>query len=166
MIDLGYAIANLPQPLLNWREHGDNVSAAHWETQWRSVILSRLAHRVRNAGLPVPFEGVETIGAELIRTVPAHLRQGMEIELFANHYNRVSLAGNKEPDAAWRHYLQLDAQTQRDTRMYSFLLLLFKRTMRKQKYCIALRTCAEAFHLHPRMTCRLLWKKFKITVSV
>ena len=125
MIESGYAIANLPQPLLNWREHGDNVSAANWETQGRSVILSGLAHRVRNAGLSVPFEGVETIGAELIRTVPAHLRQGVETELFANRYNRVSLAGNKELDADWQHYLQLDVQTQRDTRMRNFLLLLF-----------------------------------------
>ena len=166
MIESSYAIANLPQPLLNWREHGDNVSATHWEKQWRSVILSRLAHRVRNAGLTFPFEGVETIGAELIRTVPAHLRQGMETELFANRYNRVSLASNEKLDAAWRHYLQLDAQTQRDIRMCSFLLLLFKCSVRKRKYCIALRSCAQTFRLHPKMTCRLLWQKFKITVSI
>ena len=100
MSDLGYAIANLSQPLLNWREHGDNVSAARWETQGRSVILSRLAHRVRKAGLPDPFEGVETIDAERIRTVPAHLRQGVQAELFAHRYSRVSLAGNEELDAA------------------------------------------------------------------
>ena len=166
MSDLGYAIANLPRPLLNWREHGDNVSAAHWEANGRSVILARLAHRVRKAGLPDPFEGVETINAERIRMVPAHLRQGVQAEFFTHRYSRLSRAGNEELDAAWRHYLQLDAQTQCDIRMCYFLLLLFKCSVRKRKYCIALRSCAEAFRLHPRMTCRLLWQKFKITVSI
>ena len=166
MSDLGYAIANLPRPLLNWREHGDNVSAAHWQAQGRSTILARLAHRVRKVGLPDPFEGVETINAEQIRTVPAHLRQGVQAEFFTHRYSRLSRAGNEGLDAAWRHYLQLDAQTQRDTRMRNFLLQLFKCSVRKRKYCIALRTCAEAFRIHPRMTCRLLWQKFKITVSI
>ena len=167
MIDLGYAIANLPRPLLNYRdEYGAKVSAVHWEANGRSVILARLAHRVRKAGLPDPFEGAETIDAELIRTVPAHLRQGVEAELFAHRYSRVPLASNEELNDAWRHYLQLDAQTQRDTLMCYFLLLLFKCSVRKRKYCIALQTCAEAFRLHPRMTCRLLWQKFKITVSI
>lgn len=167
MIDLGYAIANLPRPLLNYRdEYGAKVSAVHWEANGRSVILARLAHRVRKAGLPDPFEGAETIDAELIQTVPAHLRQGVEAEFFTHRYSRLSRAGNEGLDAAWRHYLQLDAQTQRDTRMRHFLLLLFKCSVRKRKYCIALRTCAEAFRLHPRMACRLLWQKFKITVSI
>ena len=168
MSDLGHAIANLPQPLLNYREHGANVSAVHWEAQRRSTILSRLAHRVRKAGLPDPFEGVETIDAGLIRTVPAHLRRGVEAEIFAHRYSRLWLAGGEELDAAWRHYLQLDAQTQRDTRMRNFLLQLFKRAVRKRKYRIALRACTEVFRLHPRaihkvpkLICRALWRKLK-----
>ena len=168
MIDLGYAIANLPDPLLNRRWHGANVSVVHWKAQRRNIILARLAHRVRKAGLPDPFDGVETIGAGLIRAVPAHLRQGVEAELFAHRYSRVSLAGNKELDAAWREYSQLDAQTQRDTRMRGFLLQLFKRAVRKQKYCIALRACVEVFRLHPgaihkipKIICRALWQKLK-----
>ena len=72
-----------------------------------------------------------------LSSIPAHLRQGVEAELFAHRYSRVSLAGNKEFDAAWREYLELDAQTERDTRMRSFLLQLFKRAVRKRKYCFA-----------------------------
>ena len=166
--DLGYAIASLPQPLLNYREHGANVSAVHWQAQGRSGILACLAHRVRKAGLPDPFEGVETIDTRLIRTVPAHLRQGVEAELFAHRYSRLWLAGRKELDAAWREYLRLDARTQRDTRMRNFLLQLFKRTVRKRRYRIALRACVEAFRLHPgavhkipKWICRALWRKLK-----
>ena len=165
MNDLGYAIANLPQPLLNYRVHGANVGEVHWQAQKRSGVLARLAHRVRKAGLPDPFEGVETIDAGLIWSVPAHLRQGVEAELFAHRY-RLCLVGREELDAAWREYLQLDAQTQRDTWMRSFLLQLFKRAVRKRKYRIALRACTEVFRLHPgaihkvpKLICRALWRK-------
>ena len=168
MSDLGYAIANLPQPLLNYREHGVNVSAVHGETQRRMAILAGLAHRVRKAGLPDPFEGVETIDAGLIRSVPDHLRQGVEAELFAHRYSRLWLAGGEELDAAWREYLRLDARTKRDTRMRNFLRQLFKRAVRKRKYRIALRACTEVFRLHPRavhkipkLICRALWRKLK-----
>ena len=168
MSDLGQAIANLPQPLLNYREHGSNVSAVHWQTQRRSTILARLARQVRKAGLPDPFEGVETIDAGLIRTVPAHLRQGVEAEIFAHRYSRLWLAGGEELDAAWQEYLRLDAQTQRDTRMRNFLLQLFKRAVRKRKYRIALRACIEVFRLHlgaihkiPKLICRALCQKLK-----
>ena len=166
MSDLGYAIANLPQPLLNYRWHGANASEAHWEVQGRIAILTRLAHRVRKAGLPDPFEGVETIDAELIRSVPAHLRQGMEAELFAHRYSRVSLAGNKELDAAWREYSQLDVQTQRDTSMCHFLMRLLKGAMRQRDLRMALQAFTEAFRLHQKATYGLLWQKLKSTVSI
>ena len=168
MSDLGYAIANLPQPLLNYREHGANVSVVNWKAQGRSGILAHLAHRVRKAGLPDPFEGAETIDTALIRTIPAHLRQGVEAELFARRYSRLWLAGREKLDTAWRHYLQLDAQTQRDPRMRNFLLQLFKRAVCKRKYRIALRACVEVFRLHPgaihkipKLICRALWQELK-----
>ena len=161
MSDLGYAIANLPQPLLNYREHGANVSAVHWEAQGRSSILVRLAHRVRKAGLPDPFEGVETINAELIRSVPAHLRQGLEAAFFSVKHLRLSLACREELNATWRQYLRLDAQTQRDTSICLFLMRLLKGAVRQRDHRIALRAFTEAFRLHPKATCSLLWKKFK-----
>ena len=121
MSELGYAIANLPQTLLNYRWHDANVSVVYREKQVRNFILARLAHRVRKAGLPDPFEGVETIDGELIRAIPSHLREGVEAELFEQHHYHLPFAGREELDAAWRQYLRLDAQTQRDTRMRNFL---------------------------------------------
>ena len=168
MSDLGYAFANLPQLLLNYRVHSANVSKVHWQAQGRSGILAHLAQWVRKAGLPDPFEGAETIDTALIRTVPAHLRQGVEAELFAHRYSRLWLAGREELDAAWREYLRLDARTKRDTRMRHFLRKFFERAVRKRKYRIALRACTEIFRLHPRaihkvpkLICRALWRKLK-----
>ena len=166
MIEAGYAIANIPQPLLNYREHGANVSAVHWQAQGRSTVLARLAHRVRKAGLPDPFEGVETIDAGLIRTVPAHLRQGLEAAFFLARHFRLSFACGKELDAAWREYLRLDAQTQRDTSMCLFLMRLLKGAVRQRDCSMALQAFIKAFRLHPKATCGLLWKKFKGVVSI
>ena len=159
MSDLGYAIANLPQPLLNYRWHGANVSEVHWQAQRRSSILARLAHRVRKAGLPDPFEGVETIDAELIRTVPAHLRQDLDAELFLARHFRLSFARREELDAAWREYSQLDAQTQRDTSMCHFLMRLLKGAVRQRDCRMTLRAFIKAFRLHPKTTYKLLWEK-------
>ena len=168
MSELGYAIANLPQPLLNYRWHDANVSVIERNKQARNFILARLAHRVRKAGLPDPFEGVETINGELIRAIPSHLRQGVEAELFERRHYHLTFAGREELDAAWRQYLRLDAQTQRDTRMRNFLRQLFKRAVRKGKYRIALHACTEIFRLHPgavhkipKLICRTLWRKLK-----
>ena len=161
MIDLGYAIANLPWPLLNYREHSANVTEVHWQAQGRSGILAGFAHRVRKAGLPDPFEGVETINAELIRSVPAHLRQGVEAELFTHHYKRVALAGNEELSAAWREYSQLSAQIQRDTSMCHFLMRLLKGAVRQRDCRMALRAFTEVFRLHPKASCGILWQKLR-----
>ena len=161
MIDLGYAFASLPQPLYNRRWHGANVSSVYREVQVRNTILARLARRVRKAGLPDPFEGVETIDAELIRTVPAHLRQGLDAELFLARHFRLSFACREGLDASWLEYLQLDARTQRDTSMCLFLMRLLKGAMRQRDCRMALRAFAEAFRLHPKTTCKLLWENLQ-----
>ena len=166
MSELGYGFANLPRPLLNYRVHGDNVSAVYRAAQERSVALARLAHRVRKVGLPDPFEGVETIDAELIRTVPAHLRQGLDAELFVSRHARLSFARKEELDAAWRQYLELDAQTQRDTSMCYFLIRLLKGAVRQRDYRIALRAFAKIFRLHLRVTYTILWQKSKSALSI
>ncbi len=165
MSELGYTIANLPQPLLNYRVHDANASVVHWEAQGSDAILARFAHRVRKAGLPDPFEGVETIHAGLIWTVPAHLRQGVDAELFLHRHSRLSFAGGEAFDAVWRQYLQLGPRTQRDTSMCYFLVQLLKSAVRKREYRMALRIFVEVFRLHPKAVCRILWQKLKNTIS-
>ena len=166
MSDLGYAIANLPQLLLNYREHGANVSAVHWEAQRRSTILARLSHRARKARQLDPFEGVETIDAGFVQALPPYLRQGLDAEFFVHRHARLSFAGREERNAAWQQYLRLDSETQRDIAMCYFLLRLLKGAVRQRDYRMALRAFTEAFRLHQKATCGLLWQKFKSTVSI
>ena len=170
MSDLGYAIANLPQLLLNYREHGANVTAVHWEAQKRSGILAHLAHRVRKAGLPDPFDGVEAINTEFItdfiQTIPDHLRPGLEAAFFLARHFCLSFACKEELDAAWREYSQLNAQTQRDTSMCLFLMRLLKGAVRQRDCRMALRAFTETFRLNPKATCSLLRQKLKGALSI
>ena len=166
MSDLGYAIANLPQPLLNYREHDANVSVTHRKTQVRSTILARIAHRARKARQLDPFAGVETIDTGFVQALPPYLRQGLDAELFVNRRARLSFAGKEELNAAWQQYLRLDAETQRDISMRYFLLRLLKGAVRQRDCRMALRAFTETFRLHPKATRSLLWQKFKSTVSI
>ena len=159
MSDLGYAIANLPQPLLNYREHDANVSVVHRQAQMRSVILAHFAHRVRKAGLPDPFAAVEIVNAEFIRTIPAHLRSVLDAELFVMRHDRLSLAGREELDEAWRQYRKLDSRTQRDILICCFFMRLLKGAVLKRKYRMALRVLTRAFRLHPKAVCKILWQR-------
>ena len=164
MSDLGYAIANLPQPLLNYRWHDANVSVVHLEAQRRNAILARLAHRIRKARLPDPFDGVENIDSELIQTLPAHLRLTLEAVFFVDHHYRLSLAGRKELNAAWWEYLQLEARIQRHTSMCHFLMRLLKGAVRQRDCRMVLRAFVEAFRLHPKSVFRLSWENCQLYV--
>ena len=159
--DLGYAIANLPQPLLNYRIHDANVSAVHREKQALGNTLTRFAHRARKAGLPDPLEGVETIDAEFIQTVPAQLRSGLDAAFFLARHFRLSSAGAEELDAAWRQYRKLDRRTQRDVSTCHFLMRLTQGAVRKRKYRMALRAFIEAFRLNPKATWAIVWQKLR-----
>ena len=123
-----------------------------------------LVDEVRKSGFSAPFEVVEKTDAELIQTLPVHLRLCVEAELFAYRYYRLSLADREQLKVAWRRYLQLDAPIQRDTSMCHFLMRLLKGAVRQRDYRIALRAFAEAFHLHPKSVFRLLWKKCQLYV--
>ncbi|WP_153133165.1 glycosyltransferase family 2 protein [Dechloromonas hortensis] len=163
--ELGYCIANLPQPLLNYRMHGANVSAVHREAQELGSIVARLAHRARKAGLPDPTYGVETIHARLIEAVPEYLRQDVDAAFFVLRHAHLSLAGREEIIAAWKQYLQLGSLAQRETIMCDFLMRLLNGAVRNRDGSLAMRAFSEALRLHPRASSELLWRKLKAAVS-
>ncbi|WP_303784431.1 glycosyltransferase [Azovibrio restrictus] len=164
--ELGYAIANLPQPLLNYRVHGANVSTVHREAQELGTIVARLAHRCRKAGLPDPVEGVEKIQAELIQTVPASLRQDLEAAMFVLRHARVSLADRSAIESAWQDYQNLHPEAQRESVTCGFLMRLLNGAVRNQAYALAMRVLIEAYRLHPLDSSKLLCIKFKARLSL
>lgn len=164
--ELGYGIANLPQPLLNYRMHGANVSAVHRNTQELGTMVALLAHRARVAGLADPTAGAEKLHAGLIEAVPSHLRRDVEAALFVLRHAHLSLAAREELETAWQHYGQLSPQARRETVMCDFLMRLLNGAVRNRSHGLAFRALAEAMRRHPRATCGLLWRKVKARVRV
>lgn len=164
--ELGYRIANLPHPLLNYRMHGANVSAVHREAQELGSIVARLAHRARKAGLPDPIDGVEEIQAGLIEAVPAHLRQDVDAAFFVLRHAHLSLADQSALHTAWQAYQQLAPQTRREKVMCDFLMRLLNGAVCNRCHALALRAFAEAMWCHPGATCELLWRKVKTKLGL
>lgn len=163
--ELGYGIANLPQPLLNYRMHGANVSAVHREAQELGSIVARLAHRARAAGLPDPTAGAERLHAGLIELFPLNLRKDTKAALFVLRHAHLSLAARDGLDAAWVQYRQLSPQARREAVMCDFLMRLLNGAVRNGSHGLALRAFIEAIRLHPRSTCGLLWRKVRARIS-
>ncbi|MGV4793001.1 glycosyltransferase [Rhizobium sp. F40D2] len=163
--ELGYGIANLPKPLLNYRMHGGNVSAVHREAQELGTLIARLAHRVRKAGLRDPTEGVDRIYSGLIDVIPIHLRQDVEATTFVVRNAYISLSGEDALETAWLQYRSLDPKARRESLMCDFLMRLLSGAVRNRAYSLSLRVLLEALRLHPRPCCRLLCGKFNATVQ-
>lgn len=164
--ELGYGIANLPQPLLNYRMHGANVSAVHREAQELGTMVALLAHRARAAGLPDPTAGADRLHAGLIEAVPPHLRQDVDAALFVLRHAHLSLAAAAELKPAWQQYRQQSPQARREAVMCDFLMRLLNGAVRNRRFGLALRALTEALRLHTQSTCGLLWRKAKARVRV
>jgi hypothetical protein len=164
--ELGYGIANLPLPLLNYRMHSGNVSAVYRDEQKLGTIIALLAHRARLAGLPDPTLGVERLQAGLIEAVPTHLRQDVDAAMFVLRHSHLSLAAPGELLTAWQQYQQQSHQARREAVMRDFLMRLLNGAA--QNFCagLAIRALIEALRLHPRSTCGLLWRKAKARFGV
>jgi glycosyltransferase involved in cell wall biosynthesis len=162
--ELGYAIANFPQPLLNYRVHGANVSTVHREAQELGTTIARLAHRCRKAGLPDPVEGLEKLDPSVIETVPAHLRQDLEAAMFALRNSHVSLNSRAAIGSAWLDYHKLGNTVKREPVISGFLMRLLNGAVRNQCYGLAFRVFMESARLHPLDSVRLLLRKLKASV--
>lgn len=164
--ELGYGIANLSQPLLNYRIHGANVSVVHRDAQELGSLIARLAHRARQAGLPDPTEGAPKIHAGLVELVPAHLRQDMNAVLFVLRHAHLSLKSRAELSAAWTQYQKLGLEVRHDAVMCDFLMRLLNGAVHKRAPGLALQALIEALRLYPQTTLGLLWRKLKARLMV
>jgi len=162
--ELGYAIANLRQILVNYRLHGANVSILQQEAMVLGGIVVRLSHRCRKAGLPDPVDGIEKLHPSIIDSVPAYLRQDLDAMIFVLRHSNVSLASRVAVYAAWLDYQKLEHLAKQDSVTCGFLMRLFYGAVCNRAYGLALRALVESVRLHPFDTIRLLWRKLKARI--
>jgi glycosyltransferase involved in cell wall biosynthesis len=155
----GFDIANIPNPLLNYRLHGTNVSSVHREAQELGTIIARLCHRARKAGYPDPAEGLEKLHIGMIEAIPVDLRTDMEAALFVARYSYLSLAETAELDVAWREYLLLERKVRSDRLLCDFLMRLIYGAVRRGQFGLVFRAFIQALRLHPAAAFGLIWRK-------
>lgn len=162
--EIGFWIANLPKPLLDYRVHGSNVSTLHREAQELGTIVCLLSHRCRKAGLPDPVEGKEKIELELIQLVPAHLRKDLDAAIFVFRYTQISLADRYAVKNAWQEYKKLPQTAKREPVTCGFLMRLLNGAVRNYKYALAINIFYESFMQNPVCTVNLLALKLKTRI--
>ncbi len=168
VIALGYDIANLPQPLLNYRIHREMVSIEHRKQQLLSQSFAVLSDRTRQAGYPDPLTGVEELHGGLLQKFPDHLRSGMEAFLFLGNHTSliwsVLTTDEKIPlFQVWKDYLHLEPQIKNEPCLCKFLLFLAQASVHQKSWVIALQSLIEALYRNPKTTIQLLlyWLRYK-----
>jgi hypothetical protein len=63
-----HALANLPEPVVAYRFHADQVSVRRCELQALGVVAARFAARERAAGRPDPLDGIEAVDERWLRS--------------------------------------------------------------------------------------------------
>jgi glycosyltransferase involved in cell wall biosynthesis len=66
-----WQLANLPQPVVRYRLHGDQLTARGLERQSLSAFGARLSWRAREAGLPDPFAEIDLVDRRALEAAGA-----------------------------------------------------------------------------------------------
>ena len=166
--ELGYEISNHPQPLLNYRMHGANVSIVHQDKQSLATILAYLSYKMRQAGEPDPLAGVEALHIGLLpgllQKFPRGLRDEAKARLFTRYATKIFHTGTNDKKTfkqAWQDYLNLDPQIRCNPQMASFLLIFAKATCARRFWVMTLRALIQSIYHHPTDTIRILYSKIK-----
>lgn len=120
--DSGYAIENLDEPLIGYRQHAGNVSAVHRRQQAIVTLVARLAHRARAHGLADPTGIAERLDLSSIDLFPLRLLAGMEDEVFALRMGSISFASRDDIARSLDTFASLPASTRQSLQGVRFLL--------------------------------------------
>lgn len=157
--ELGYGIANLPVPLLNYRVHGNNVSSVHREAQETATLVARAAHRSRKLGFGDPTSGMTALSHRSLAAFPAQIREHFEPELFALKYASISLAGRDALLSAWRDYEALAERTRRHPSMTGFLMRIARGSFENASPRLLIHAVLSAMRYHPKLALGMIFGK-------
>jgi hypothetical protein len=147
--DAGFAIENLDQPLLGYRQHAGNVSIVFRRQQAIATLVALLAHRARTRGLPDPTEALDTIDDTTIDLFSPALQEGLEEELFAVRLGTVSLASREGLARALVLFAGLPGPLRQSTPGIRFQLSAARAALAFSSYADAVSCLVKAFSSSP-----------------
>ena len=161
MHDAGYAIENVDEPVLHYRQHAEKVSFQHSQQQTLTAFVARLAHRARMAGLPDPTNDIAAIDESTMQLFPPAIRGDVDAELFVRKHNMLSRADLPTIEQALRDYEQLSAEARRNPIMAHFLMRAARGLWAHGRRGTSLRLVIRALMRHPTIALQLLHGKLR-----
>lgn len=159
--EMGWGIANLSKPLLNYRVHGANISAVHRDSQELGSVIARLSCRCRKAGLSDPVVDIEKIDITVVDKFPSYLRDDFDASIFVLRYSSISVSSLAELLIAWMDYKKQKITVKRHKIMSGFLMRLFNGALQKMKFSLALRVLFESIRYNPAESFIFLTSRLK-----
>jgi Glycosyltransferases involved in cell wall biogenesis len=161
MHDAGYAIENVDEPVLLYRQHAEKVSFQHSWQQTLMAVVARLAHRARVAGLPDPTNDIAAIDEQTVELFPTPLREGVDAELFVHKHNMLSRADLPTIEQALHDYEQRPVEARRNPIMAHFLMRAARGLWAHRRRAASLRLVIRALMRHPTVALQLLHGKLR-----
>ncbi|HEU5403456.1 MAG TPA: glycosyltransferase [Terriglobales bacterium] len=143
--------ANLDEPLLRYRIHGNEVSVTHTKNQVMSALAARAAASFRRLGRPDPLDAASQIDLQTLDRLGID-RSEIQKALLAHHAFWIELLQKSDGEAALNYTLQLarDPSLDRPSRAYLFLVAASSQ-LRKGKTATAALLAARAVLLKPSL---------------
>lgn len=122
MVDAGYVIENLPQPLLSYRQHATNVSSTQRHQQELATMVAKAAHLIRKSGGPDPTSELTRIDEGTLAIFPYAVAATMKKGAFLLKHREVSTYRPDELAAARREFSALPDEVKNHREMADFHL--------------------------------------------
>ncbi len=154
--DAGYDLENVPETILNYRQHAGSISLRNGCQQLLAARAARLAHRARQNDMPDPTDQAVHITKSTISDFPAELRGDVDAELFALQHNMGAFPAIDELYRALDGYRMLSKYARRDARLVHFHRWAARGFYLHGKYTAAIREVLYAAWRDPLVIARIL----------
>ena len=145
----GFHLANIPEPLLAYRNHSSNISLIQREKQELGSIVARITHRARVTGVSDPFDFTEEIDIDFVEMLPDNLRFDAEAEIFTHRFLNTDLNDKSMVKMVWDQYQSLSPVVKRKNTMTKFVLRLIVSAAQVRAPRALLKAIIELVMRHP-----------------
>lgn len=157
--DRGYAIENLPFPVLAYRVHGTSISMRRGPEQALGTLVARLAHQIRVSGHDDSITDGTVLDEQLVLRLSSQLSGDHRAEYLEALYMNVSHAEAAAIEAAVDVVNELPRSSASRGPIARMLLRAANGFLRRGRRMRALRAAGRAFLSSPRASFSLVAEK-------
>jgi glycosyltransferase involved in cell wall biosynthesis len=147
--EAGYAIENVNAPVIEYRQHSENVSVVHRRQQAIATLAAQGAHRARMAGLSDPTADLDSLDERVFALFPAELMTDLRDQLFSLRMDTNAFETERQLVEALAAFDRLPADLQRTRNGIRFLMQVGRGALKLRLYSLAVASVTRAFATAP-----------------